>query len=76
MAHIVIPSFLVVGLLFGLLTYPHRHLFGEGPPQQHVDPQGGLGGRLYWAAVGTFLWPILIVSGLHGLYRVYSARRT
>jgi hypothetical protein len=26
--------------------------------------------------VATFLWPILIVSGLHGLYRVYSARRT
>jgi membrane associated rhomboid family serine protease len=29
-----------------------------------------------WAAVATFLWPILIVSGLHGLWRVYSARRT
>ncbi len=75
MAHVVIPAFLVVGLLFGLITYPHRHLFGEGPPQQHVDPQDGLGGRLFWAAVATFLWPILIVSGLHGLYRMYSARR-
>jgi hypothetical protein len=76
MAHIVIPSFLVFGLIFGLFTYPHRHLFGEGPPQTPADDKGGPGARLYWALVATFLWPILIVSGLHGLYRVYSARRT
>jgi hypothetical protein len=76
MAHIVIPAFLVFGLIFGLFTYPHRHLFGEGPPQAPAGDKGGLGARLHWALVATFLWPILVVSGLHGLYRVRAARRT
>jgi hypothetical protein len=76
MAHIVIPSVLVFGLIFGLVTYSNRHLFGEGPPQAPADDKGGPGARLYWALVATFLWPILIVSGLHGLYRLRAARRT
>jgi len=41
MAHIVIPAFLAFGLIFGLFTYPHRHLFGEGPPQAPADDKGG-----------------------------------
>jgi hypothetical protein len=76
MADLLIPLFLAAGLVFGLLTYRHRHLFGEGPPERHADAGDGLNGRLFWALVATFLWPILLVGGLHGLWRVYSARRT
>jgi hypothetical protein len=75
MADLLIPSFLAAGLVFGLLSYSHRHLFGEGPPQRPAGPRDGLGGRLVWAAVATFLWPILLVGGLHALWRVHAARR-
>jgi hypothetical protein len=77
---LLIPSFLAAGFVFGLFTYSHRHLFGEGPPKrpagQHPGPQDGPQGRLLWAAVATFLWPILLVGGLHGLWRLYAARRS
>jgi hypothetical protein len=70
-----ISWFLVAGFLFGLLTYSRRRLFGEGPPDQHVDPQDGLQGPVFWVAICIFLWPVLIISGLHGLCRVYSASK-
>lgn len=76
MADLLIPSFLAAGFVFGLFTYPHRHMFGEGPPQRQAGQQDRLKGRLLWAAVTTFLWPILLVGGLHGLWRIYSARRS
>ena len=76
MADLLIPAFLATGLLFGLATYRHRHLFGEGHPDRHVDLQDGLRGRAFWVTVCTFLWPRQLVGGLHGLWRVYSARRS
>ena len=72
----VIALFLAVGFVFGLLTYRHRHLFGEGHPDRHADPSNGLQGRAFWVAVCTFLWPLQLVGGLHGLWRVRSARRS
>lgn len=75
MAEYAIALFLAAGFVFGLLTYSRRHLFGEGPPEQHADPEGGLKGPVFWVAICTLLWPLQIVSGLHGLWRVYSATR-
>jgi len=75
MSDLVIALFLVTGLVFGLLTYSRRHLFGEGHPDRYADPQDGLNGRLFWITVCTFLWPLQLVSGLHGLWRVRSSRR-
>jgi hypothetical protein len=74
---LAIPLFLATGFVFGLATYPWRHLFGEGPPDRRTaDPSDGLKGRAFWVVVCTFLWPLQLVGGLHGLWRVYSARRS
>jgi hypothetical protein len=76
MADLLIPAFLATGLLFGLATYRHRHLFGEGPPDPaHADLADGLKGRTFWVVLCTFLWPLQLVGGLHGLWRVRAARR-
>jgi hypothetical protein len=72
-----IPLFLAAGAVFGWLTYPHRHLFGEGPPDpRRPDLTDGLKGRAFWVVVCTFLWPLQVVSGLHGLWRMRAARRS
>jgi hypothetical protein len=76
MPDLAIPLFLLAGFVFGLLTYSRRHLFGEGPPDRYADPQDGLKGRLFWVTLCTFLWPIQLVGGLHGLWRVYASRRS
>ena len=74
---LVIPLFLAAGFAFGLLSYPRRHLFGEGPPDpRRPDPSDGPKGRVFWVVVCTFLWPLQLVSGLHGLWRVRAARRS
>lgn len=75
MAHLFIPLFFAAGFGFGLLTYRHRHLFGEGPPDRNADLANGLHGRLFWVVLCTALWPLMIVGGLHGLWRVHAARR-
>lgn len=75
MPDLPIVLFPLAGLVFGLLTYSRRHLFGEGPPEQYTDPQDGFNSRLFWVSICTFLWPIQLVGGLHGLWRVYRARR-
>jgi hypothetical protein len=73
---LAITLFLGAGFVFGLLTYRHRHLFGEGPPDpSRPDLTDGLKGRAFWVTVCTFLWPLQLVSGLHGLWRVRAARR-
>ena len=75
MSDYAIALFIAAGFVFGLLTYNRRHLFGEGPPDQQVDPEDGMQGPLFWVMICTCLWPILIVSGLHGLWRVYASAR-
>ncbi len=75
MADYSIALFPAAGFVFGLLTYRRRHLFGEGPPDPCADAGDGMQGRLFWVAICTFLWPVLIVSGLHGLWRVYASAR-
>jgi hypothetical protein len=70
-----IALFPVAGFVFGLLTYSRRHLFGEGPPDPQVDSEDGIKGPLFWVTICTFLWPVLIVGGLHGLWRVYASAR-
>ena len=75
MAELLIPLFFAIGFAFGLLTYPHRHLFGEGRPDRNADLSNGLQGRTFWVVLCTALWPLQIVGGLHGLWRVHEARR-
>lgn len=67
--------FLVIGALFGLATYPRRHLFSEGPRPVDAPPgQAAIGDRVLWMLICTFLWPIMVLSGLNSM-RILSRRR-
>ena len=74
--NIYIVLFLSFGAIFGLSTYSYQHIFSEGPYK--VDPaQGGstLGSRLLWAMVCTFLWPIMILTGLNSAWILAKRKR-
>lgn len=62
-------TFLVVGACFGLATFSHRHLFSEGPHQaEDALPGSSLASRAFWAMVCTFLWPVMIVTGINSAW--------
>ncbi|MFZ4748525.1 MAG: hypothetical protein ACOYLK_16835 [Sphingomonas sp.] len=75
MSNLVIMSFFIFGTVFGVLTWQRRYLFDEGHPDKYVDAIGGPRGTAVWVATSTFLWPVLIISGLHGLLRRAQTRR-
>jgi hypothetical protein len=59
-------TFLVVGACFGLATFSHRHLFSEGPHRAEDDLQtSSLASRTFWTMVCTFLWPVMIITGVN-----------
>ena len=73
--NIYISLFLLFGVVFGLATFSYQHIFSEGPHQ--VDtPEGSatLGARLLWALVCTFLWPIMVLTGLNSA-RILAKRK-
>ncbi len=59
--------FLVTGVLFGLLTFSHRHHFSEGSTRRPGEADNTLAARLGWVALSTMLWPVLALSGVYGL---------
>ena len=64
-----IALFLFLGACFGLSTYTHRHLFSEGPKEIEESVEGGTFlNRLMWMLICTFLWPIMILTGIHSLW--------
>ena len=67
--------FLIIGAGFGLVSFPNRHLFSEGPTQTAENTQpGSAGSRIVWALVCTFLWPLLLLAGLNSA-RILARRR-
>ena len=73
--NLYIYLFLLFGAVFGLSTFSYRHIFSEGPHQ--VDAAEGahsLGSRLLWAMVCTFLWPIMVLTGLNSA-RIMARRK-
>ena len=73
--NIYIYMFLVFGALFGLLTYPQRHLFSEGPQKPTGKDDGSAGGRLFWVSVCTFLWPLMVVTGVNSALILAKRKR-
>ena len=64
--YIVICVYLFAGVCFGLLTFPHRHLFSEGPTKSEgADASSVLEGRIFWVLIATWLWPILALTGIN-----------
>ena len=70
-----IVLFLLFGAVFGLSTFSYRHIFSEGPHQVDAGDGGStLGSRVLWAMVCTFLWPIMVLTGLNSA-RILAKRR-
>jgi cellobiose-specific phosphotransferase system component IIC len=71
-----IALFLFFGACFGLYTFSHRHLFSEGPKKIEEPVQGwDFSNRLMWVMICTFLWPIMLLTGLHSVW-ILSKRKT
>jgi hypothetical protein len=64
-----LTAFLVIGALFGLLSFKHRHHFSEGSTRAADAKDNTWLARLGWLALGTMLWPVLVLTGLYGLTR-------
>lgn len=58
-------AYMAIGVLFGLATFRHRHLFSEGSTRP--SPHDGWSAWLGWVVLSTALWPLFAVSGLFGL---------
>lgn len=73
--NIYIVLFLLLGTCFGLCTFSHRHLFSEGPKKIEKPVQGwDFSNRLMWMMICTFLWPIMVLTGLHSVW-ILSKRK-
>ena len=73
--NIYIVLFLLLGTCFGLCTFSHRHLFSEGPKKIEEPVQGwDFSNRLMWVMICTFLWPIMVLTGLHSVW-ILSKRK-
>lgn len=73
--NLYISLFLLFGAAFGLSTFSHQHLFSEGPAKVEAPEEGAnLVGRLLWAMVCTFLWPIMVLTGLNSA-RILAKRK-
>ena len=72
---IYIFVFLVFGAVFGLVTFSRRHLFSEGPKKvEESTEDNNLGRRVILMLICTFLWPIMVLTGLNSL-RILSKRK-
>lgn len=73
---IYLALFFAVGVIFGLLSFPVRHLFSEGPTQaDHPLAETKVSTRLYWLSVCTFLWPLLALTGLNSAWIIAKRKR-
>ena len=74
--NIYIFVFLLFGAVFGLSTYSYQHIFSEGPHKADA-PTGSstLGGRVLWALVCTFLWPLMVLTGLNSAWILAKHKR-
>lgn len=73
--NVYIALFLMLGVVFGLSTFSYRHIFSEGPQQVEAAEAGStLGSRVLWAMVCTFLWPIMVLTGLNSA-RILAKRK-
>ncbi len=67
--------FLLAGAGFGIISFPFRHFFSEGPCQAaETSTESGLGARIFWMMVCTFLWPIMVLTGMNSA-RILLKRR-
>ena len=65
----VIGLYLFFDICFGFVTFPYRHLFSEGPEKpENSDLASPLEGRVFWVLICTWLWPIMVITGLNTVW--------
>jgi hypothetical protein len=71
-----IVVFLAFGVCFGLATFPHRHLFSEGPSRKGEagDADDTPVQRVIWVLSCSALWPLMAATGALGLWRLRRVR--
>ena len=73
--NIYIYLFLLCGAVFGLATFSYQHIFSEGPHQVQPRESGSTwSARVLWTLVCTFLWPIMVLTGLNSA-RILAKRK-
>ena len=74
--NLYIYLFLAIGAVFGLFSYPQRHLFSEGLNKVE-SPEGApsLSSRLLWVMVCTFLWPLMVLTGINSAWILAKRKR-
>jgi hypothetical protein len=73
--NMTIYLFLLAGAGFGILSFPWKHWFSEGPQKADATQNDhALEGRIFWIMVCTFLWPIMLLTGLNSA-RILIKRR-
>ncbi len=71
-----IAAFLLAGACFGLATFSCRHLFSEGPHRPEDSVQSpSLASRAFWTMVCTFLWPIMVLTGVNTAWVLAKRKR-
>lgn len=73
--NLYISLFLLFGAVFGLSTFSYRHIFSEGPQVETAEGDATLGARVLWAMVCTFLWPIMVLTGLNSAWILAKRKR-
>ena len=74
---ILIPLYLFLGVCFGFATFSHRHLFSEGPDKESKAEQASvLEGRVFWIMICTWLWPIMVLTGLNSAYILAKRKKS
>lgn len=75
--NIYITLFLLVGACFGLASFSNRHLFSEGPTRQRLaGSRAALADRALWVVTCTFLWPLMVLTGLNSAWILARRKRS
>lgn len=73
--NLYIILFLLIGAVFGAWSFPSRHLFSEGPSRSEPVTGAQWSARVFWVAVCTFLWPIMLLTGFHSAWILAKRKR-
>lgn len=69
-------TFLFFGAFVGGITFSQRHLFSEGPRKlDNPGEEASTGTRAFWIGVCTFLWPVILLTGLNTAWILAKRRR-
>jgi hypothetical protein len=70
-----IVAFLTFGACFGFVTFSRRHLFSEGPTASTSGYEPNLlDGRTFWVLLCSFLWPIMLFTGVNTAWVLFKRR--